>query len=96
MTAHPTRPADDPPRYEIRLTGQLHPRWSAWFDHMRLSAEADGTTVLRGAVADQTALHGVLQKIRDLGLPLVSVTRLEPDQPHPGTRPPASPREEQP
>jgi hypothetical protein len=47
-------------------------------------------------VADQTALHGVLQKIRDLGLPLVSVTRLEPDQPHPGTRPPASLREEQP
>ena len=80
MTPNPVGPADDPPRYEIRLTGHLHPRWSAWFDGLCLTREADGTTVLRGQVVDQAALHGVLQRIRDLGLPLVSVTRLEPNQ----------------
>ena len=90
MTAHPTRPADDLPRYEIRLTGHLPPRWSTWFDGMCLTREADGTTVLRGPVVDQTALHGVLQKVRDLGLPLVSVTRLEPDR-SPDDRPLATP-----
>ena len=81
MNATPIGPADDLPRYEIRLTGHLHPRWSAWFEGLCLIPEADGTTILRGPVIDQTALHGVLQKVRDLGLPLVSVTRLEPDQP---------------
>ena len=87
MNATTTDPPDDPPRYEIRLTGHLHPRWSAWFDGFYLIREADGTTVLRGPVVDQTALHGVLQKVRDLGLPLVSVTRLDPDRSHPFSRP---------
>ena len=90
MNAPTVGPADDLPRYEIRLAGHLHPRWSAWFDHMCLTADADGTTVLRGPVVDQTALHGVLHKVRDLGLPLVSVTRLEPDRSS-DDRPPATP-----
>jgi len=67
-------------RYEIRLKGHLDPRWAAWFDGLSLSSENDGTTIIHGFVADQAALHGLLQKVRDIGLPLVSVTRVEPDQ----------------
>ncbi len=70
-----------PGRYEIRLKGHLAARWAAWFDGLSLSHEGDGTTVLRGPVVDQAALHGVLQKVRDVGLPLVSVIHVEPDQP---------------
>jgi hypothetical protein len=67
--------------YEIRLRGRLDERWAAWFDGMALAREADGTTVLRGPVADQAALHGVLGRLRDLGLPLVSVVETEPPTP---------------
>ena len=66
-------------RYEIRLKGHLDARWAAWFDGLSLTHESDGTTVIHGPVADQAALHGLLQKVRDLGLPLVSVIRVEPD-----------------
>lgn len=66
--------------YEIRLTGHLEAHWTTWFDGLTLSDETDGTTVIRGAVADQAALHGLLQRVRDLGLPLVSVTRDETDE----------------
>ncbi|HZO68289.1 MAG TPA: hypothetical protein VFB74_25100 [Kribbellaceae bacterium] len=70
--------------YEIRLAGCLEPRWSAWFDGLVLTAGDDGTTTLRGPVVDQAALHGQLQRLRDLGLPLISVTPVEPDPaPHP-------------
>jgi hypothetical protein len=68
-------------RYEIRLTGHLDARWAAWFDGLTVSHEGDGTTLISGPVADQAALHGLLQRVRDLGLPLVSVTRDEPDPP---------------
>ncbi len=68
--------ATGPGRYEIRIAGHLDPPWAAWFDGLSLTDHSDGTTVLRGAVADQTALHGLLQKVRDLGLPLLSVTRI--------------------
>ena len=61
--------------YEIRLDGRLDPRWATRFDGMTLTYD-DGTTVLEGLVADQAALHGVLQRLRDLGLPLVSLTRV--------------------
>jgi hypothetical protein len=64
-------------RYEIRLTGHLDGRWAARFEGMTLTPERDGTTVIRGSVADQAALHGLLQRVRDLGLPLVSVTHVE-------------------
>jgi len=66
--------------YEIRLKGHLDPRWAAWFDGLSLLHESDGTTVIHGPVADQAALHGLLQKVRDVGMPLVSVTRIEPDR----------------
>jgi len=70
---------DPPGRYEIRLQGHLADRWTTRFDGMTLTAASDGVTVLAGTVADQAALHGLLRKVRDIGLPLVSVTRLDPD-----------------
>lgn len=78
------RPASKPDRpeagcYEIRLTGHLDAHWTAWFDGLTVSREADGTTVLSGPIADQAALHGLLQRVRDLGVPLDSVVRLGPD-----------------
>ncbi|HLY14066.1 MAG TPA: hypothetical protein VKR24_06925 [Candidatus Limnocylindrales bacterium] len=67
-------------RYEIRLKGHLEARWAAWFDGLSLSREPDGTTILRGPIPDQAALHGLLRRVRDTGLSLVSVIRLEPDR----------------
>jgi hypothetical protein len=61
---------------EIRVTGHLDSRWAARFDGLSLTRADDGTTVLRGPIVDQAALHGVLQKLRDIGVPLVSVTQL--------------------
>ena len=65
-------------RYEIRIEGRLEARWAAWFDGLTLTYGGDGTTVVEGPVVDQAALHGLLQKVRDVGLPLVSVIRLDP------------------
>jgi hypothetical protein len=70
----------EPGQYEIRLKGHLEPRWTAWFDGLSLSQQSDGTTVIRGAVIDQAALHGLLSKVRDLGLPLIAVTQVDPKQ----------------
>ena len=78
---HPRTHDPDAGTYEIRLTGRLDARWAAWFDGLTVSHDGDGTTVLSGPVADQAALHGLLQRVRDLGLPLVSVTRVEPGEP---------------
>jgi len=88
MSEISTGPHHSPGRYEIRLRGHLDSRWAAWFDGLSLSNENDGTTVIGGPVVDQAALHGLLQKVRDLGLPLVSVTQVQPDQPE---RRPAAP-----
>ena len=66
--------------YEIRIQGHLGARWAAWFDGLNLTNEPDGTTLICGPVADQSALHGLLQKVRDLGLPLVSVTQVDVDR----------------
>jgi hypothetical protein len=69
-------------QYEIRIHGHLEPEWSAWFDGLTIissgRASRGGETLLVGPVADQAALHGILAKIRDLGLPLLSLTRIEP------------------
>lgn len=69
------------PQYEIRVNGHLGSRWAAWFDGLDLTPEDDGTTVIRGAVVDQAALHGLIQKLRDIGIPLVSLTPLPADAP---------------
>ncbi len=65
--------------YEIRLQGHLEARWAVWFDGLSLTHEPNGTTVLRGPVVDQAALHGLLTKVRDLGMPLISVAQLDPN-----------------
>ncbi|MCU1372345.1 MAG: hypothetical protein JWO77_3539 [Ilumatobacteraceae bacterium] len=86
---HPTDPAESAPpadpaaveRYEIRVSGRLSSRWATWFDGLTLTNEEDGTTVLRGPVVDQAALHGLLQKLRDLGITLLSLTRTAPGEP---------------
>ena len=62
-----------PAHYELRVEGHLDEHWSAWFGGMALILEDDGTTSLRGLVADQAALHGLLAKVRDIGAPLISV-----------------------
>ena len=66
-------PSGEGDQVVIRLQGHLDPRWSAWFDGLTVTTETDGTTVLHGPVVDQAALFGLLQKLRDVGLPLVSV-----------------------
>ena len=65
--------------YEIRVKGHLDERWGDWFAGLTLSHESNGTTVLGGPLTDQAALHGVLKKIRDLGLTLLSVNRFDLD-----------------
>ena len=80
MNAAPNRRPDGPTRYEIRLQGRLDARWAASFEPLSLSDDGDGTTVLCGPVADQAALHGVLQRLRDLGLPLIEVARCDRDR----------------
>jgi hypothetical protein len=71
----------NPDRYEIRLKGHLESRWAAWFDGLTLTHDGDGTTLIHGPVVDQAALYGLLTRVRDLGLPLISVTQVEPDPP---------------
>ena len=70
----------EPARYELRVRGVLDPGWSAWFEGLRVSSDQAGQTTIAGPVADQAALHGLLAKIRDLGLELLSVRRLDPDR----------------
>jgi hypothetical protein len=67
----------EPGLYEIRVKGHLDDRWSHWFESMTITREEDGDTLLTGPVVDQAALHGLLRKVRDLGLPLLSVNRVE-------------------
>ena len=71
----------EPPLYRIRVRGHLESRWAAWFNGMSLSCEPDGTTNISGPIVDQAALHGLLHTLRGTGLPLVSVTQVEPDRP---------------
>ena len=77
-TGHP----DKAGWYEICLQGHLDPRWATRFDGMTLTHSGDGTTLLRGPVVDQAALHGLLHMLRDIGLSLVSITQVDDDPAH--------------
>ncbi len=77
MTRHSKGQA--PAVYQIRIAGHLDHHWSPWFGDLTLTLEDDGTTSVTGVVSDQAALHGLLARVRDLGLPLLSVCRVEPD-----------------
>ena len=70
----------EPGRYQIRLKGHLDARWASRFEGLSLTHDSDGTTILAGPVVDQAALYGLLRTIRDLGLPLLAVTHVEPRQ----------------
>jgi len=71
------------PCYEIRFKGHLDDRWSAWFEGLTITLEDNGDTLLTGPVIDQAALHGLLKKVRDLGLLLISVNRVLVDETYP-------------
>lgn len=75
MAKEPTGRHDRPLPYAIRVKGRLDPRWADWFDGLTVTSSGDGTTIIEGLVADQAALHGLLRKLRDVGLPLISVTQ---------------------
>jgi hypothetical protein len=76
----PTTNPNQPVVYQIRIKGHLGREWTDWFDGLTISLEEDGDALLTGPVVDQAALHGLLKKVRDLGMPLVSVSPVEPGQ----------------
>ena len=76
MTHAPQRRA--PSAYRLRVDGHLDPHWSSWFGDLSVSHDGDGTTTLTGPVADQAQLHGLLTKIRDLGVTLICLAVIEP------------------
>lgn len=69
--------------YQIRLKGHLDSQWTDWFEGLTIMLDEDGDTLLTGPVIDQAALHGLLKKVRDLGMPLVSVVQVQLDETHP-------------
>ncbi len=72
--------SETPAWYEIRLKSHLNKRWADRFEGLTITLEEGGYTLLTGPVVDQAALHGLLKKVRDLGLPLISINPLEPDR----------------
>jgi hypothetical protein len=79
MTEQPSQATGPgwPAVYQVRIEGHLGPAWAGWFAGLSIALEDNGDTLLTGAVVDQAALHGLLRKVRDLGVPLVSVNRLD-------------------
>ena len=73
-------PKPEPMVYQIRIKGHLDSKWTDWFEGMTITLEDNGDTLLTGPVIDQAALHGLLKRVRDLGMPLVSVNFVNPDQ----------------
>ena len=84
MSTQPTNSREGSGRYEIQVKGHLAARWDAWFDGFTLTRVNDGTTILDGFVVDQAALHGLLRRVADLGMPLISIT---PSTPQPTATP---------
>ena len=80
-TLAPIKAHPEPELYEIRVRGHLDARWVNRFEGLTITLEEDGDTLLTGPVADQAALHGLLKKVRDLGMPLASVSPVEPGPP---------------
>lgn len=76
---NPKADPDKPMIYQIRIKGHLGHQWADWFEGMTVALEDNGETLLTGPVVDQSALHGLLKKVRNLGSPLLSVNRVEPD-----------------
>jgi len=76
---NPKNDPDQPVIYEIRVKGHLGHQWTEWFGGLTITLEDNGDTVLTGPVVDQAALHGLLKKVRDLGMPLISVDPVKPD-----------------
>ena len=79
-TRDPAIDPSQPPIYQVRVKGRLGRQWTAWFEGLTITPGDNGDTLLTGPVVDQAALHGLLRRVRDLGLPLIAVTRLEPSQ----------------
>jgi hypothetical protein len=77
----PTTNPSQPVVYQIRLKGHLGSQWTDWFGGLSITLEEDGDTLLTGPVVDQAALHGLLKRVRDLGMPLISVSPVEPGPP---------------
>lgn len=77
MSRKSTSQTQQPPVYQIRLKGHLNDQWTDWFGGLTVTLEESGDTLLSGPVADQAALHGLLKKVRDLGMPLLSVTQVQ-------------------
>ena len=75
---NPGTDSDQPVVYQIRIKGHLGQQWTAWFEGLTLTLEESGETLLTGLLIDQAALHGVLKKVRDLGMPLLAVNRVRP------------------
>jgi hypothetical protein len=76
----PKTDLDKPMLYQIRIRGHLDCQWTNWFEGLTITLEDNGDTLLSGPVVDQAALHGLLKKVRDLGMPLLSVLSIRPDQ----------------
>ena len=79
-TLNPTTDSSQPIVYQIRIEGHLGREWADWFGGLTITLEDNGETLLTGSVVDQAALHGLLKKVRDLGMPLISVIRVKPGQ----------------
>jgi hypothetical protein len=77
---HPNQSSDQAGIYQIVLQGHLSDQWSDWFDGFTITLDPHEKAILVGPITDQAALHGLLKKIRDLGIPLISVNRLDPDE----------------
>ncbi len=75
----PNNETNQPKIFQIRIKGHLGRRWANWFEGMSITLEDNGDTLITGPVADQAALHGLVKKVRDLGLPLISINHLDPD-----------------